>query len=223
MNEMTYYMGEELLAAIVSGMFSVIPSVGFGLVTYVLSSLGLYTLAKRRGIKRPWLAWIPVVNVWILGSLSDQYRYVAKGEIRAKRKAMLTLSIIGGVISAVVLTVCGVVLVQAVGYAVDGYIDDRAAMGLTAFAMGVAGLALVLSGVQIALTVIRYFALYDLFCSTDPENKVLYILLSILISVTEPFFVFFLRNKDNGMPPRKEEPAVFIPPQSTEEPWDNNQ
>ncbi len=29
---------------------------------YILSSLGFYTLAKRRGIRHPWLSWIPVAN-----------------------------------------------------------------------------------------------------------------------------------------------------------------
>ena len=35
-----------------------------------------------------------MVNVWVLGSLSDQYRYVVRGENKSKRKAMLVLSII---------------------------------------------------------------------------------------------------------------------------------
>ena len=53
----------------------------FSVVTYVLTSLGLYTMAKRRMINHPWLSWVPVANMWILGSLSDQYRYVARGQV----------------------------------------------------------------------------------------------------------------------------------------------
>ena len=42
-------------------------------ITYIFSSLGSYTLAKRRGIRAPGLAWIPIGGVrWILGSLADQ-------------------------------------------------------------------------------------------------------------------------------------------------------
>ncbi len=41
------------------------------IVSYVLFSLGLYTVAKRRMINHPWLSWIPVANIWILGSLSE--------------------------------------------------------------------------------------------------------------------------------------------------------
>jgi len=221
--DLAYYLDEELMVTLLSSLFSVIPSAGFGLVTYILTALGLYTIAKRRGINHPWLAWIPVADLWILGSLSDQYRYVVKGEIKSKRKSLLTLNIILAAISVLVLVFCGGLLVKVIMEAVNGYMDERALTELMGYAVGVMGLCLPLMGVGIAVTVIRYMALYDLYSSMDPENKVLYIVLSILINVTEPFLVFFLRNKDNGMPPRKEEPAPFIPPQRTEEPWDNNQ
>ena len=49
-------------------------ALGFGMVWYVLQSLGLYTIAERRGIRNPWLAWVPVANMWVLGSISDQYQ-----------------------------------------------------------------------------------------------------------------------------------------------------
>ena len=41
------------------------------IVLYVIKSLGLYTIAKRRGIHHPGLAWVPIANTWILGSISD--------------------------------------------------------------------------------------------------------------------------------------------------------
>ena len=43
---------------------------------YVLQSLGLYQIAQRRAIRHSWMSWVPVLNTWILGSLSDQYNYV---------------------------------------------------------------------------------------------------------------------------------------------------
>ena len=40
------------------------------IVLYILLALGLYTLAKRRNIANPWLAWIPFVGqVFLLGKL----------------------------------------------------------------------------------------------------------------------------------------------------------
>ncbi len=40
-----------------------------GLVFYILKSIGLYTLANNRGIENPWLAWIPVADLYIMGLL----------------------------------------------------------------------------------------------------------------------------------------------------------
>ena len=59
------------------------------IASYVLTALALYTIARRRGLRNPWLAWIPVANSWLLGSLSDQYRYVVKGEHKSKRIILL--------------------------------------------------------------------------------------------------------------------------------------
>ena len=40
------------------------------LVGWILSSVGLYKVAKRRGIRNAWLAWIPIGSEWVLGSVS---------------------------------------------------------------------------------------------------------------------------------------------------------
>ena len=86
------------IAGAAAGMFVVMMVVyllGFGIsiAAYVLQSLGYYTIAQRRGIKHPWMAWVPLLNLWILGSISDQYRYVARGQIRNRRKVLLGVAI----------------------------------------------------------------------------------------------------------------------------------
>lgn len=35
------------------------------LLSYIFGSIGLYTLAKRKGYDNPWLAWIPVANTYL--------------------------------------------------------------------------------------------------------------------------------------------------------------
>jgi hypothetical protein len=37
-----------------------------GIAAYVLTSLALYTMAQKRGIANPWLAWVPIANLYIL-------------------------------------------------------------------------------------------------------------------------------------------------------------
>ena len=145
--------------------------------TYIFQALSFYTIAKRRGIRKPWLSWLPIGNMWILGSISDQYQYVTKGRVRNRRKILLVLTI--------AMLICPVFTGE----------------GLLALL-----LMLPLLGICIAAFVIECMALYDLFRSCDPENGALYLALSIFISVLRPVFLFICRKKDLGMPPRRDAP-----------------
>ncbi len=42
------------------------------LVYYILESIGLYHIAKCRGIENAFLAWIPIGRAYLLGSIADQ-------------------------------------------------------------------------------------------------------------------------------------------------------
>ena len=76
--------------------------------------------------------------------------------------------------------------------------------------------------VAVVAAVFVYIAYYDYFVSCEPNNAVLYLVLSILIPVTLPFFIFFSRKKDDGMPPRRDAQPVAEPvqesPKAEEEP-----
>lgn len=215
---MTYsYMpdmfGMSVVMGSLKGLFT--PAV-LGVTSYVLSSLALYTLAQRRGIHKPWLAWIPVVKVWILGSLSDQYRYVSRGEVHSKRKSLLTLSILSGVVAAVV-AVLAVAAVLGLVFGVLGsrditFVLDRISGRL----LGLTSLSLPLAALAIAKVVVYFMALSDVYKSMDPGNGTVFLVLSILFRVTEPFFLFFNRNKDLGMPPRRD--AAYTEQKSWENP-----
>lgn len=179
------------------------------MVSYVLQSLGLYTIAERRGIRHSWLAWVPLGNLWMLGSISDQYQYLAKGKIKNRRKVMLGLSI-GLVV---------VYLIWFVGLMMSAFAGEEYVTVLL-MVLGI----IALFTVAIILTVLQYMAYFDLYSSCQPSNAVLYLVLSIVFSVTMPFFVFFCRKKDYGMPPRKQpvvqqivEPAQTEPEEVTEE------
>lgn len=87
-------------------MFNAFSSL-LSLASYVLLALGMYTIAKRRGIQHAWLAWVPVANVWLLGCVSDQYQQVARGKQKAKRRTMMWLYVIM-IILVIVLVVVAV-------------------------------------------------------------------------------------------------------------------
>lgn len=169
----------------------------FGVVSYVLQSLGMYTIAKRRGIQNAWLAWLPVGNMWILGSISDQYQYVAKGRVRNRRKVLMGLTA-AMLLCSFLMTASGLVAAFTEAAGMDaGEVVFGATVGVLIVAY------LILAIIAVVAIVIEYMALYDLYVSCDPGSGILYLVLSIFVSVTMPFFVFLCRKRDQGMPPRK--------------------
>ncbi len=226
---------EEILYGLLSTVLTSIPAGMLNLASYVLTALALYTLANRRGLSKPWLAWIPVVNCWILGSLSDQYQYVAKGQNKSKRKWLLGLNIAEVIIGALVAVFASVVLFGVLesgilySYQYSGS-EEALLRQIMGPVLAILGLCLPLMGVAIAAAVLYFMALYDVYKSMDPANSVLFLVLSVLFGVTEPFFLFFNRNKDKGMPPRREEPqqeqyweyetVPQEPKHSPQEPWE---
>lgn len=227
---------QELLTDLVSGLedaafsFNFATS-GLGILVFVLQALALYTIAKRRAIKKPWLAWIPVVNVWILGSVSDQYQYVVKRQVKNKRKVLLGLNIamaaIGAVILIAVVWMLAIMMLMAISIPAISdleillsnlvyYAGNNAAL-LTMLAVA-ALLSVPLAVLAIIHTVYFYLALYDVYCSCEPKNSTLYIVLSLVGNVVVDgayaIFVMLCKDKDLGMPPRKETATI---PENTEE------
>lgn len=223
----SYAMDDEMAA--VFGVIYVIYYMivlGLGLAGYILRAAGTCAIAKRRGIDHPWLSWIPVVDLWILGSISDQYRYVTRGQIKSKRKVLLTLSIISAVLIAVFYVVIFSRFISIVETAMIAG-EDAVFSEVMGMLLSMLGVGLVMLGVGIAQTVIRYMALYDLYSSVNPAYNVVFIVLSIIpvTNVAEPFFIFFNRKKDLGMPPRSDIPAEPVPEEPrylpVREPWEN--
>lgn len=176
------------------------------LAAYVFCALSLYTIAQRRGIKNAWLAWVPVINVWILGSISDQYRYVAKGEVKNKRKVLLTTAIINAVLAIVMVVVVIVMIVSVAMGVSQGAGEDELLQKALGLAVGMLVLLVPMLIVSIVQIVFYLMALYDVYTSCEPANNVLYLVLSMIPgigSICEPLFLFLCREKDGGMPPRK--------------------
>ena len=199
------YLMEELIFTLIPVLTSGIPSVLLGIASYVLTSMALYSLASRRGIGKAWLSWVPILNVWIVGSLSDQYRYVVKGQCKSKRKILLILKLVSVIFVLAVVIAGGFLVTDVVRTMMYGIRMEAVLSQILGPVLGIAGLVLPMFGLAIASAVIYFMALYDVFQSMDPANGVMFLVLSILFPVTEPFFLFFNREKDKGMPPRKPE------------------
>lgn len=172
----------------------------FAIALYVIRSLSLHTVAKRRGINKPWLSWIPVGQEWIIGSISDRYQDQVCGKQTSRRKFLLGF----GLASAVLMTLgfvllFGSMISMIVLTAMEAYppIMDEA------FIIAVMiGYVIVLFAAPLAITtfVFRCMALYDVYRSCEPDSAVMFLVLGIIFQVTEPFFLLVCRKKDKGMP-----------------------
>ena len=189
--------------ALILAFYGVLLLGGIGL--YVLQALGLYTLAQRRGIQHSWMAWVPVLSLWTLGSLSDQYRYVVRHQFRGRRKWLLALSIAGLVLAVVLsgLYTAGMISTLMGLPQVQDYQEFLYMVRYQPVLVAAAGVSVLTAAVNLLLTLLRWASLWDVYASCRPEKKVLYTLLSVLFPVTVPFFLFACREKDGGMPPRR--------------------
>lgn len=174
------------------------------ILLYILSALALYTMAASRGIRGAWLAWVPIANIWVLGSLSDQYRYVVRGKSTGRR----ILLVIQRCAIVILWVLIGSIVLSATargmrispfdpGYIISFVLTRGGIMiGLLAAAIGI---------LELWFFILKLMALYDVYRSCDPGNALLFLILNILLPVTCPILLFLNREKENGMPPRKED------------------
>lgn len=208
------------------------------IAAYVMQSYGIYTIAKRRGLNHPWLAWLPIGCEWLVGSVSDQYQYVVREQVKSRRKVMLVSSVICHILQ-VAIVVLAVFLASKILSAADSI---QAGLIVTSLLGEFASLLFALITmlvVYITLLVFWYMSLYDLFCSCDPGNATACLILSIagcvlrafasFFVLIEPIFLLVVCRKDKGMPPRRDvqpQPAEDVPmigevPQPvTRDPWE---
>jgi hypothetical protein len=243
---------EEFMTSIGSSLLSSTWSFLLSLVAYIFMAVGMYTIANRRGIKHAWLAWIPFGSTWLLGCISDQYRYVAMGQEKSKRKVLLGLEIAVSIAGTAVIVLIVAALVKMFGFVdmqtgelINGSVNEAMLMSEVMPPLMIALLlGFVMMGISIAYAVLYYWALHDLFKSCAPENATMFLVLGIFLGeILMSLFVFAGRKKDLGMLPRQDQvmyaqpvfqpqqppvyqppqPPVYQPPQPPVEPWEQNQ
>ena len=213
---------------------------GLSILAYILQALALYTIAKRRGIRKPWLAWIPFGNSWILGSLSDQYHYVTKRTIKNRRKLLLGLEIASSALVVAVVAALVVIIIQffvGAGGLMAGWLEAANTGEIEAVLNGMqnaehfesfAGIIVFLLaaivpliGVAVAYQIVFWMAMYDLFRSCEPEKSTTYLVISLvgnfIVSGLYSVMMMLCKDKDLGMPPRKQEVEELYTPEQSEE------
>lgn len=208
------YDSSELILALLPAMLW--PG-ALGLVCYIFGSLGIYGMSRRLDTATPGLAFVPFARHYALGRMAEYYDDGTGKRPARYRILLLVFSIISAVLSCVTIGLVLAVVIASV--ASSGVFDDwnsllhyssydydllggrdydyyfNGADALVGLIVPLILCALALAVFEILFVVFRYIALYRVFKIFSPDNATLFLVLSILFSVTEPFFLFALRNR----------------------------
>lgn len=160
---------------------------------YVMSSIALKRIATRRGIEKPWLAWIPVARDMVFGSLLD-VDDAKKGVQRNWKKVFLILSIAAiGIMVIAYVCLMGIYIVMFAAAAAE----TEEMMALVIFPFLIYYILIIvgalLSG---ALNACRMLSVFKIFEATVPEKVVKYFLLYLMVPVAGSLCL--LKCKDQG-------------------------
>ncbi len=168
-------------------------ALGFNVVAYVFEAKATYEIAKRRGLEKPWLAWIPMVHSWYFGKIADKYCLEKENKTTKYAKWVLITQIAMTAILSIYLdaTICGAVIVVVLS-------NTAAELGVIV-ALLYYIFIIVFSDVVIAVSVIAsifgYKALHKIYRSCDTEKSLLFLMLSIF-TPAGPFLLYSVRNQD---------------------------
>ena len=185
------------------------------LVEYVLKGIALSQMARNAGLPNPALAWVPVANNYLLGTLCDRSQYALTGK-------EWKFSIILPVLDLLSL-LGGGVLTGLYGLFNDYlYYGSEYSFYDTNFQSGIGGL------LGLATAAATATALYQLFKDYAPGREVLYTVLALILgSLVQAILLMTLRNKvplsanpqywnpwarQGGYPPPYQDPAGGQPP-----------
>lgn len=169
---------EDFLAIIGLLTIFVVFIIAISLVDYILTGIAYMKLAKQRGIKNPWLAWIPFANAYLIGKVSDDIN--AQYQKKTNRGvALLILNIIssaGGLITS--------------GFAFDAFnrlarMSDYFTSSYS-YSFGYAAssviiiVSLLLAAASIWCTVILFMSYYSVFKEYSPANAGAFLAISLV-------------------------------------------
>lgn len=191
----TFFIGAIAVSAVI------------GIAIYLLESISVYKMAKSAQIKNPWLAFIPVANDWVFGTLAEKYK--KKNGTKSARFGII-LPVLEGIvlIETIALTIFTVISIKEItGYALDA-VNTSSEMAPEQFMslIPVIILYFALMAVAIAYAVVFFIALWRVYSSFDKSNATLYIVLSVIFTISVPIILFIIRNRKPEFDPHNNVP-----------------
>lgn len=174
---------------------------GIIIANYIMSAIGFQTMAKRRGIKYSWLAWIPYANYWLIGSIADDYDE-RNGLKKRWAKILLGLLIGYGVGFALYFIAIIVLFVRT---ALLGIHESAITTGLVGTFLFLYIVLVIFMMIALVLSIIYYVCLYKIFESTVPEKSAKYLILSIVVPLASGICILKCRDKGYSLESDKQE------------------
>ncbi len=153
---------------------------------YIMTSLSYYTIAKKRLVSKPWLAWIPLAREWLAGSIADEYAE-RNGHKRNWRTLLVVLKLL-----AMPCIVAMSVIPVLIWYGV--LITPNEDELLILFAM-ISAIMLVLLLLFSAYRICKAVCHFKIFESTIPKAALLCLVISIIIPLAQGICLLICRNK----------------------------
>ncbi len=177
-----------------------------GVVFYVFNALAYYAIAKNRGYNKPWLAWIPFADDYLMGAVADDISR-RQGKNSNYRIWLLVLGIVVTCSGVIVSIVSSSIMANMIfssgmdiiprffggGIPFQGNLANSNELALIVQIMPL--FSILLNLISIGYIVVVYIVLYKTFQDYVPQNATAFLLLSIFVGVTLPFLLFSIRNK----------------------------
>ena len=150
---------------------------GIGVILYFVMANAVSEIAARRRIGKPKLAWVPVANAWLLGSIADHYELAVTGKDRSHGKKLLGWTIVRGAILLLQLVL--------------NFFPERKTLLV---------ILLILEIVAAVLYQVFYcLAMYRIYQSCAPKHAVWMLVLTIVAQPAAAIILFCIRKKDEGL------------------------
>lgn len=172
---------------------------------YYACAAPLHRIAGKRGIRCPWLAWIPVIWYFYLLAVADDVARKRRRPARLLAQGLITAGILAVliVIGAVTqkanpLAILSPILLLIVSFS-PLYVLMQTFQALVSLAQTAALLDTALSILPllagVAILVTLHMALYKLYSEYKPHSALAFTALGVLTPIAIPIFLFLIRGE----------------------------
>ena len=155
-------------------LFSFLLSIAF----YVFTSLGYYRISESLGLGNSWMTFVPIVNLFKIGEISDTLRGLQNKPDKKRRIVLPVASIISGFVMGIALFL---------SFLMIGIAAEEEMVFL--IVLGVLGI-FVSFAIMLIPMIFQYMCIFDIYKAYTKEAT-LFLILSILFPYVMPFLIFF--------------------------------